>query len=104
MNSNSINFATLNKRVSCQNYSTGPNTNPIQAPINNFNQIIPQYGSPQPININPIQTGYNPVNTRPFQINPTYQQPNIRASPSNHNENIIQPQHFIQNTPNLIYN
>ena len=104
MNSYSFNYATQNQRAPYQNYRPGPIPNPIPAPINNFNQAIPQYISPQPINMNPIPSGYNQVNILPHEINPTYQQPNIRVIPPNQNANIFQSQHFIQNTPNKIYN
>ena len=65
MNSNFLNFAAQNQKVPYPNYRPGPTTNSIQAPMKNFNQIIPQYGSPQPINMNPVPSGYNPVNIRP---------------------------------------
>ena len=104
MNSYSNNYATQNQRALYQNYRTGPTTNPIQAPINNFNQATPQYISPQTVNMNPIPAGYNQVNILPHKINPAYQQQNIRALPPNPNINITQPQHFIQKTPNIIYN
>ena len=104
MNSYSINNATQNQRASYPNYRPNPTQNPIQVPINNFNQAIPQYISPQPINMNPIPLGYNQVNIFPPKTNPTYQQQNIRVLPPNPNANLIQSQHFIQNTPNKIYN
>ena len=59
MNSYSINHATQNQRSPYPNYSQGPFPNPIPASINNFNQVIPQYISPQPVNMNLIQSGYN---------------------------------------------
>ena len=104
MNTNLSNFSTQNQGILNPNYRPSPNTNPIQAPINNFNRIIPQNGSNQPINMNPIPSGDKPVNIRPPQINPIYQQSNIRSSPPNHNANIIQPQNFVQNKSNMIYN
>ena len=106
MNSYSINYATQNQRASYPNHRPGPIQNPIQVPINNFNQAIPQYISPQPVNMNLIQSGYNPSNIMPTNFYSTYQQQNIRAFPPNLNRNvkIIQSQHFIQNTPNMIYN
>ena len=105
MNSYSFNYATQNQRVPYPNYRPSPTQNPIQVPINNFNQVIPQYISPQPINMNPIPSGYNQVNILPPKINTTYQQPNIKPNPPpNQNVNIIQPQHFIQNTHNIINN
>ena len=104
MNSYSINYATQNQRASYPNYRPNPTKNPIQVPINNFNQVIPQYISTHPVNMNPIPPGYNQVNILPHEINPTYQQPNIRVIPPNQNANIFQPQHFIKNTPNIIYN
>ena len=104
MDSYSFNYVAQNQRAPYQNYIQGPTTNPIQAPINNFNQVIPQYISPQPINMNPIPQGYNQVNILTPKTNPTYQQQNIRVLPPNPNANLIQSQHFIQNTPNKIYN
>ena len=104
MNSYSSNYATQIQRTPYTNYRPGLIPNHIQIPINNFNQAIPQYISPHPVNINPIQAGYNQVNILTPKINPTYQQPNIRALPPNQNVNIIQFQHFIKNTPNTIYN
>ena len=105
MNSYSFNYATQNQRVPYPNYRPNPTQNPIQVPINNFNQVIPQYISPQPINMNPIPSGYNQINILPHKNNLTYQQPNIRPNPPpNQNVNIIQPQHFIQNTHNIINN
>ena len=105
MNSYSFNYATQNQRAPYPNYRPNPTQNPIQVPINNFNQVIPQYISPQPVNMNPIPSGYNQVNILPHEINPTYQQPNIKPNPPpNQNANIFQPQHFIKNTPNIIYN
>ena len=104
MNSYLNNYTTQNQRALYPNYIQGPTTNPIQAPINNFNQATPQYISPQTVNMNPIPAGYNQVNILPHEINPTYQQQNIRALPPNPNINITQPQYFIKNTPNIIYN
>ena len=104
MNTNLSNFSTQNQGILNPNYRPSPSTNPIQAPINNFNQVIPQYISPQTVNMNPIPAGYNQVNILAPKINPAYQQQNIRALPPNQNINITQPQHFIQNTPNIIYN
>ena len=105
MNSYSFNYATQNQRVPYPNYRPNPTQNPIQVPINNFNQVIPQYISPQPINMNPIPSGYNQINILPHKNNLTYQQPNIKPNPPpNQNVNIIQPQHFIQNTHNIINN
>ena len=104
MNSSSINYATQNQSAPHLNYRPGPFPNPNPAPINNFNQAIPQYISPQPVNMNLIPSGYNPVNILPLKINPNYQKPNIRAFPPNQNVNIIQSQNFIQNTPNIINN
>ena len=52
MNSYSINYATQNQSAPYLNYRPGPFPNPIPAPINNFNQAIPQYISPQPVNMN----------------------------------------------------
>ena len=104
MNSYSINYATQNQSAPYQNYRPGPFPNPIPAPINNFNQAIPQYISPQPVNMNLIPSGYNPVNILPPKVNPNYQKPNIRAFPPNQNVNIIQSQNFIQNTHNITYN
>ena len=77
MNTNLSNFSTQNQGILNPNYRPSPNTNPIQAPINNFNRIIPQNGSNQPINMNPIPSGDKPVNIRPPQINPIYQQSNM---------------------------
>ena len=77
------NYAPQNKRPIYPNDKSTLPTNQIQVPINNPNQIIPQYGFPQPINKNPIPPGYNPVYIRPPQIKPTYPQPNIRVSPLN---------------------
>ena len=51
MNSYSFNYATQNQRVPYPNYSPNPTQNPIQVPINNFNQAIPQYITPQPITL-----------------------------------------------------
>ena len=104
MNSYSFNYATQNQRVPYPNYRPNPIQNPIQVPINNFNQVIPQYISAHPVNMNPIPPGYNQVNILPHKNNLTYQQPNIRPNPPNQNVNIIQPQHFIQNTHNIINN
>ena len=104
MNSYSINYAPQNQSAPYLNYRPGPFPNPNPAPINNFNQAIPQYISPQPVNMNLIPSGYNPVNILPPKINPNYQKQNIRAFPPNQNVNIIQSQNFIQNTPNIIYN
>ena len=105
MNSYSFNYATQNQRVPYSNYRPSPTQNPIQVPINNFNQAIPQYISPQPINMNPIPLGYNQFNILPHKNNLTCQQPNIKPNPPpNQNANIFQSQHFIQNTPNIIYN
>ena len=99
MNPYPINNSTQNQRDQNSNYRPGPTTNQFQAPINNFNHIIPKY-SPQLS----IPSGYNPVNIISPQINPTYQQNNIRVSPSNQNANIIQPQHLNQNTQNMMNN
>ena len=104
MNSYSFNYATQNQRASYPNYRPGPIQNPIQVPINNFNQVIPQYISAHPVNMNPIPPGYNQVNILPHKNNLTYQQPNIRVIPPNQNANIIKSQHFIQNTHNIINN
>ena len=105
MNSYSFNYATQNQRVPHPNYRPSPTQNPIQVPINNLSQVIPQYISPQPINMNPIPSGYNQINILPHKNNLTYQQPNIKPNPPpNQNVNIIQPQHFIQNTHNIINN
>ena len=90
MNSYLNNYATQNQRALYPNYIQGPTTNPIQAPINNFNQVIPQYISPQTVNMNPIPAGYNQVNILSHKINPAYQQQNIRALPPNPNINITQ--------------
>ena len=97
MNSYPINYTPQNQRPIHPNYRPAPIINQIQAPINNSNQLIPQYGFQQPLN--PIPSGYNPVNIMPPQIN----QPNIRVSPIQ-NANIIPSQYFSQNTPNIIYN
>ena len=102
MNSYSLNYSTQNKGIPYQNYRQGPIVNPIQASLNNFKQIIPQYDSPQPINVNSIPSGYNPINMMTPQINPFFQQQNIRISPPNQNVNKIQHQYFNQNTPNII--
>ena len=104
MNSYSINYATQNQSAPYLKYRPSPFPNPVPAPINNFNQAIPQYISPQPVNMNLIPSGYNPVNILPPKVNPNYQNPNIRAFPPNQNVNIIQSQNFIQNTPNIINN
>ena len=104
MNSYPSNYATQNQRASYPNYRPSPIQNPIQVPINNFNQVIPQYISPQPVNMNPFPSGYNQVNILPHKNNTTYQQTNMSTLPPNPNVNIIQSQHFIQNTPNIIYN
>ena len=95
MNSYPINNTTQNQRAQYHNYIPGPTTNQFQAPINNFNQIIPQYASSQPS----IPSGYNQVNMVPPRMNLTYQQNNIRVSPPNPNANVIQS----QNSPNIIY-
>ena len=84
MNSYPMNYAIQNQKALHPNYKPGPITNPFQAPINNFNQIIPKYVSPQPLNMSPIPLGHSPASIRP--------------------PNIIQPQHLNQNTPNIIYN
>ena len=88
MNSYSNNYATQNQRALYPNYRTGPTTNPIQAPINNFNQATQQYISPQTVNMNHIPQGYNQVNMPP-KTNPTYQQQSIRVLPTNPNVNLI---------------
>ena len=104
MYSYQANYAPQNKRAICPNDKSNLPTNQIKVPLNYPNQLIPQYGSPQLINKNPIPSGYNPVYITPSQINPTYQQPNIRLSPSNQNENLIQPQqHLKQNIQNIEY-
>ena len=100
------NYVVQNQRVQYPNYGQGPMVNPIQASINNQNQIIKQYdGSPQLGNLNPINLAYNPVNIMPPQINLNNQQQNIGLFPPNQNNlNIIQPQNLNQNTSNIIYN
>ena len=104
MYSYTTNYAPQKKRAIYPNNKQGISANLIQVPINNPNQQISQYGSPQPINKNPIPSEYNPVYIKPPQINPTYQQPNIRVSPQSQDENLIQPQqHLKQNTQNIAY-
>ena len=106
MNSYQFNYTAQNQGVPYPNYGQGPMFNPIQAPINNPNQIIQQYGgSPQLGNMNPINLAYNPVNIMPPQINLMNQQQNIGLFPQNQNNlNIIQPQNLNQNTSNIVYN
>ena len=78
---------------------------PIQASINNQNQIIQQYGSPQLGNINPNPPVYGPVNIRHPKINLINQQQKLKVSPLNQNNlNINQPQYLNQNTSNIIDN
>ena len=104
MNPYQNNYTAQNQRVPYPNYNQGPITNPTQTPINNPNQIIQQYGSPQPIKKNPIPSGYNRINIRHPQINSAYQQQNIRVSPLNQEENLIQPQQNLKrNTQNILY-
>ena len=104
MYSNPTNYVSQNKRAIHPNDKSNLPTNLIQLPINNPNLIIPQYGFIHPINKNPIPSGYNPNYIRPPQINSAYPQPNIRVSPPNQDENLIQPQqHLKQNTQNKVY-
>ena len=104
MNSNSKNYSTQNQIIMHAYDSLSLAANPIQAPINNLNQINLQQVSSQPISMNHIQSGNNLVNSMPSQINPAYQQTNYRGSSQKQNEIIIQPQYLNQNTPNMIYN
>ena len=85
-----INNATQNQRALYQNNRLGLTTNQFQAPINNFNQIIPQY-SPQP----PIPSGYNQINMILRHINPL----NIRVPKPN--QKVNQPQLLNQNAQNM---
>ena len=104
MNSNSKNYSTQNQIIMHAYDSLSLDVNPIQAPINNLNQINLQQDSSQPTSMNHIQSGNNLVNSMPSQINPAYQQTNYRGSSQKQNEIIIQPQDLNQNTPNMIYN
>ena len=104
MNPYQINYLPQNQRTLYPNYRPSPTTNPIQAPFNNSNQPISQYISPQTTNMNPIPSRYNPRNIIPSQINPVYQQQNIRVSPPIPNANLNQAQYLIKNTPNIVYN
>ena len=98
------NYAPQNKRAIHPNDKPGLPKNPIQVPINNPNQVISQYGYPSTIKKNLIPSEYNPVYIRPPQINPTYQQLNIRVSPQSQDENLSKPQkHLKENTKNIVY-
>ena len=104
MNSNSKNYSSQHQIIMYPYDNLSLDANPIQAPINNLNQINLQQDPSQPTSINPILSGNNPVNLMPSQINPAYQQTNFRESPSNQNEIITKPQYLNQNSPNMIYN
>ena len=104
MNSNSKNYSSQHQIIMYPYDNLSLDANPIQAPINNLNQINLQQDPSQHTSINPILSGNNPVNLMPSQINPVYQQTNFRESPSYQNEIITQPQYLNQNTPNMIYN
>ena len=101
MNSYLINNAPQNQRPMHPNYRPGKITNPIQAPLNNSNQTISQYIYPQSTSTNSIQSRYNPANIIPSQINPIYQQQNIRVSLPISNTNLNQAQNLFKNIPNI---
>ena len=97
------NYTPQNKRAIHPNDKSSLPIKQIQVP-NIINQIIQQYGSLQPIKKNPIPSGYNRINIRHPQINSAYQQQNIRVSPLNQEENLIQPQQNLKrNTQNILY-
>ena len=104
MNSYFINNAEQKQRVLYQNYRQGPITSSTQALINNPNQLIQQYDSPQLGSMYQIPGVYNQVNIMPPPINIANQQQNIRVLPTNQNINIIQKKYLNQNTSNRIYN
>ena len=68
MNPYQNNYPAQNQGVPYPNYGQGQIVNPIQAPINNPNKIIQQYGSPQLENINPIPSVYRPIKIRHPEI------------------------------------
>ena len=89
MNPYQNNYATQNQKVLYPVYDQSPIINQIQAPINNYNQIIQQYDSPQLGSMDPIAS-VNP------QIYITDQQQNIRVPSQNQHLDIIQPQNLNQ--------
>ena len=102
MNPSQNNYAAQNKKVPQPNKCQSPIANPIQPPLNNPNQIIKSYDSPQLKSKNKIPSVYGPVNKMPPQINLTEQTQNIGVSqPNLNNLNIIQPQNLNQNISDI---
>ena len=110
MNSSNKNYGEQNQRVLYPNYVPSVITNQIQDPniVNNINKIVPESGSIQQININPIQPGINAVNKISSQINSFNQALSQKSNKINYlpnqNVNMNQFNSLINNTPNIIYN